>query len=86
MIAQQCQHLKEFVGMEREVILRHIQNHKWFRNIGDYNEGVADFIDNYGWLMRDMYCTAICEHRETCKISEELRHLPEEDDNIDVAS
>lgn len=86
MIAKNCQHLKEFVGMEREVILRHIQNHKWFRKIGDYNEGVADFIDCYGWLMRDMYCTSICEHRDSCKISKELKNKSEEDENIDVAS
>ena len=86
MITQNCKHLKEFVGIEKDVILRHIQNHKWYREIGDYNEGVADFIECYGWLMRDMYCTAICEYREDCNISRELRNLPDDTENIDVAS
>lgn len=72
MNSQHCDHLKDFLGLEKEIILRHIQNHKWFRHIGDYNEGVADFIENYGWLMRDMYCTSICPYREECAISREL--------------
>ncbi len=86
MISQDCKHLKEFVGIEREVILRHIQNHKWYRKIGDYNEGVADFIECYGWLMRDMYCTAICEYRDECKISQELQKGAAVVEKVDVAS
>ena len=81
MNSQHCDHLKEFLGLEKEIILRHIKAHKWFRHIGDYNEGVADFIENYGWLMRDMYCTSICQYRKECVISKQL--LEESLDDVD---
>lgn len=68
----QCVQLSLFLQVERDIIEKHIEDHKWFRQIADYNQGVADFIQNYGWLMREMYCAHICKERENCAIARQL--------------
>ena len=67
-----CKHLREFVDVEISVIKRHLNDHKWFNHIDDENDAVKDFIDKYGWLMREMYCKHICEDKEDCDCSEDL--------------
>ena len=63
-----CEHLCEFLNAEIEVISKHIANHKWFNHISDEDEGIIDFIQKYGWLMREMYCNYICIDRNECQI------------------
>ena len=55
-----------------DVIQKHLDEHKWFRHIEDKGEAIISFIDDYGWLIRELYCTRICEFRHDCKISEHL--------------
>ena len=43
-----CQKLKDFLDIERKIIIRHIDQHKWFNKISDKNEGISDFIGKYG--------------------------------------
>ena len=72
-MTRQCVHLSEFLRVERAIIQKHIDQHKWCRKIPDYNEGVADFIDEFGWLMREMYCGHVCEHRCECEMAQQFR-------------
>lgn len=67
-----CIHLADFLRVERAIIEKHIDMHKWCREIPDVNEGVADFIDEFGWLMREMYCGHVCEHRCDCQIGVDI--------------
>jgi len=57
---------------QMEVIHKHLDEHKYLRNIGDKEEAVSSFIHDYGWLIRELYCTRICEKRSGCDIAMEL--------------
>ena len=63
-----CQKLKDFLEIERKIIIRHIDDHKWFNKISDKNEGIADFINKYGWIIREMFCTYMCENKDGCDL------------------
>jgi|TARA_Y100000034_G_C6774925_1_gene345939 hypothetical protein len=69
---ERCEHLREFLDLEVDVIRRHLDEHKWFRHIISENDGVKDFIESYGWLIREMYCTAICADRDICGWKDEM--------------
>jgi hypothetical protein len=67
-----CKHLKDFMQTQCEVIRRHLDEHKYLRKIGDTNVAVDSFIKDYGWLIRELYCTRICEIRKGCEIAMQL--------------
>lgn len=79
-----CQCLKDFMATQVDVIKKHLDEHKYLRKIDDRNEAVASFVADYGWLIRELYCTRICEHRATCEVALQLsasgdllrNHLP----------
>lgn len=81
-----CQHLTDFMKTQLEVIGRHLDEHKYLRQIADRNEALDSFIRDYGWLIREMYCTKICQLREGCQIAAHLSqsgdllkdHLPKQ--------
>ncbi|MBW3020878.1 hypothetical protein KY334_06285 [Candidatus Woesearchaeota archaeon] len=63
---KQCKHVQQLLKAEKTVIVRHLKQHKYFQHIADDNAAVSDFIEKYGWLMREMYCENVCEDREQC--------------------
>ncbi len=63
---QSCRRLKELLDAEIPIIIKHLETHKWLRQIPDASQGMIDFIEQYGWLMRDMYCHSACPDRSTC--------------------
>jgi hypothetical protein len=67
-----CQHLKDFMTAQLEVVGRHLDEHKYLRKMGDKDEALASFINDYGWLIREMYCTKICGKREDCEIASQM--------------
>ena len=67
-----CQHLKEFMQTQFEVIKRHLDEHKYLRRIEYKNDALTSFINDYGWLIRELYCTRICEFRNNCNIAMDL--------------
>ena len=69
---QSCNELKEFLDVERRIILKHIDSHKWFNGIADKNAAIIDFINKYAWLIRETYCMSICENSGDCAIFEKL--------------
>ena len=64
-----CQHLSEFVKAEMEIVHKHLDEHKYLRNIDDKSEALSSFINDYGWLIRELYCSRICEKRFDCQIA-----------------
>ena len=72
MKAVSCQHLKDFMKAQLEVIGRHLDEHKYLRHMEDKNEALASFINDYGWIIREIYCTHVCELRDSCDIATEL--------------
>ena len=67
-----CQCLADFLKTESNVIQKHLEEHKWLRHLEDKNEAVSSFVADYGWLIRELYCTRICEFRATCEVAQKL--------------
>ena len=67
-----CKHLSKFIKAELEVVKKHLDEHKYLRKIEDKEIAVESFITDYGWLIREMYCSKICENREECEIATEM--------------
>lgn len=67
-----CQYLAEFMRTQMDVIHKHLDEHIYLRKLETKDEALTSFISDYGWLIREMYCTRICEQRNTCTISTEL--------------
>lgn len=55
-----------------DVVSKHLEEHKYLRSMGDKQEALGSFINDYGWLIRELYCTRICEHRNECEIAQQL--------------
>ena len=68
-MVEECIHLKEILDAQIEIIERHIDQHKWFQQIHDREEAIGDFIEKYGFIMREFYCSRICEDRFQCEIA-----------------
>jgi hypothetical protein len=37
----------------------------------DRNEAIRDFIEKYGFIMREFYCSRICEERFHCALAQQ---------------
>ena len=72
MADQQCAHLADFLRCEVDIIERHLARHKWYNKIPNEAEGIADFIQKYGWLMRELYCGYTCPDRASCNLAEKV--------------
>lgn len=55
-----------------EIVKKHLDEHKYLRKIEDRNEALDSFISDYGWLIRELYCTRICQQRFSCNIASDL--------------
>ena len=71
-----CNHLAELLKIQEAIIRKNIDSHKWLRHIENKEEGIIDFIESYGWLLREMYCGHMCTTRKECPIAKE--YLPNE--------
>lgn len=67
-----CKQLSKFLKTQFEVVKKHLDEHKYLRKIDDKNKALESFISDYGWLIRELYCTHICEDRDNCEISSEM--------------
>lgn len=72
MQAVSCKHLSEFMKTQLEVVRKHLEEHMYLRKISDRDKALETFISDYGWLIRELYCTKICEVRGNCQIASEL--------------
>jgi hypothetical protein len=71
--SEDCKRIRELMSAQISIINRHIDDHKWFTHIENANEGMMDFIERYGWLMREMYCGYACPDRIDCVHGREAR-------------
>ena len=67
-----CNHLSELLKIQEDIIKRNLDTHKWLKHIPDKEQGMTDFIETYGWIMREMYCGHMCVNRDTCLIAKEF--------------
>jgi hypothetical protein len=72
MNAEKCDCLADFMKAQRDIISRHLDEHKYLRHDNDKEHAVGTFIEDYGWLMREFYCTKVCSKRDTCEVALQL--------------
>lgn len=75
-MSDRCIHLREILGVQKDIALRHVDKHMWFRHIPDKNEALADFIASFGELMRELYCGFSCNDRLICTIAQNFLPSP----------
>ena len=76
-----CTHLRDLLGAQKTIIERHIDEHLWFQHIPDQEEGKEDFVEKFGWIMRELYCGFICCERFDCVIAHEYLPQPPDQSN-----
>ena len=67
-----CTHMRDFMFSQYKIVGRHIDKHKYYQGIAKKDEAIQDFIDKYGWLMREMYCANACPDYEHCKVGHDF--------------
>ena len=68
-----CTHLRDILEAQKDIIERHVDQHKWFQQINNQEEAVRDFIEKYGFIMREFYCSRICGDRFECELAQRYR-------------
>jgi hypothetical protein len=66
LIPHGCKQFKQLMTVQTRIIQEHIEEHKWYRHIEDKNQAVLAFVNEYAWLMREMFCGTACPNRHTC--------------------
>ena len=67
-----CRQLSDFMKTEMKVIHKHLDEHSYLRQIDNKTDALTSFINDYGWLIRELYCTKICQDRSICAVAVEL--------------
>ena len=65
-----CKHLQDILDVQKDVIERHVDQLKWFQQIENREEAIRDFIEKYGFIMREFYCSRICYDRFECELAQ----------------
>lgn len=68
---RECKHLRRILDSQKDIIDRHVDQHKWFQHIENRDAAICDFIEKYGFIMREFYCSRICEERFECELAQE---------------
>ena len=66
---KECTHIDDLLEAESKVIKRHLKKHKIFQHIIDDDKAIGDFIQKYGFIMREFYCGYVCKDRYECEIA-----------------
>ena len=62
-----CTNLKGLLTTERAAIRCHLNSSAVAGHLTDRREAVRLFVEGYGGLMRNLYCSHICEDRGHCE-------------------
>ncbi len=75
---EECTRMRDLLVVQKQIIERHIDEHKWFQHIPEKDEAISDFLQKFGWIMRELICGYICPERFNCKIAQ--KYLPPKPD------
>lgn len=68
-----CNHINHILKIERGIIQDHIAKHKWCNRIKNEREAITDFVHKFAWLMREVYCGAMCPYKSECQVNEKFQ-------------
>lgn len=66
-MTDKCESLDTLLKEQELVIRRHIKKHQFYHNKATIHEAINDFLDKYGWIMREIYCDASCSKSKDCE-------------------
>jgi hypothetical protein len=75
-MTSKCDRLSELLKVQAYVIRRNLPMHKWLKHILDEELGAIDFVETFGFIIREIYCGYTCPDRKDCDIAKEF--LPKE--------
>jgi len=55
-MCDKCNNVKLLNYVQRLIIEKHIDNHKWFNGIEDKTEAIIDFINRFAWIEKEVFC------------------------------
>lgn len=67
-----CINVEGLTGIESKLIQEHIDRYKWYKGIEDYNKAIILFIEEYDFIIKEIYCSRVCQKRNKCIISFEM--------------
>ena len=59
----------ELSWLQLQVVKHHISMHKWYHSIVSYKEAVNNFLDQFGWVIDEMYDAAKAARMQASTIS-----------------
>lgn len=71
-----CTHLEDEVKIVEWVMKKHLDRYKWFRGIANKTEAEIKFVQEYAFLIRDIYCEFCCS--KDCIKKDYPRHNDEQ--------
>lgn len=66
-----CDRFIHFMDSQKDIIDHHIDKHAWCQHIEDKNKAILDFIEKFGWVMRDSYCHCCPDFKKDNRLCEE---------------
>ena len=65
--------MQEILEAQKDIIERHIDQHKWFLQTANREAAICDFVEKYGFIMREFYCSRVCVSRFDCELSQKFK-------------
>jgi hypothetical protein len=59
-----CHRFREFMAEQRLLLERHYERHAWFKGIKDHEIAKAEFLLEFGGIIRETYCEACPVHSD----------------------
>ena len=76
---EECKHLEALAVVQTRVIKRHIQKHMYYKGMDNPNQAIADFIENYLWIVREVFCDLCYDSKRCMAYQDYLKNDPEID-------
>ena len=73
MPTEMCEHFRVFFNASKEIIRRHLNNNKWYNHIVELDAAVANFAEEYGEILREIYCDVACPVGGCARYEEHLK-------------
>lgn len=68
----ECKQIHDILVAQIDIIERHVDQHKWFHGIANRDQAISDFIEKYGFIMREFYCSLVCKERFECEVAQKF--------------
>jgi hypothetical protein len=71
-MVESCVKVVDLLKVEKNIIEKNLDRHKWFKHIADSNMAMIDFIKTFGGVLKEMYCEACCPFCDQCEVYKKM--------------